>query len=196
MKIFILIGLTLCRLASYAQGGNWMISYPISFPTGDLHNYTSNVSFRGLSLEFNKKVAPQRTVGLETGWNVFYQHVDAKVYTDGTASISGVQYRYTNAVPIILGAKYYPARSGSAARPYIGFGLGTLYVDRSTDFGLYRINSDAWQFCIRPEAGVEAKVGPGESFFIGVKYFWAFAANGLDGQPYLTANIGFKVTAF
>jgi hypothetical protein len=173
-----------------------MVSYPISFPMANLHSYTSNVSFRGISLEFNQKVGPGRTAGLEAGWNVFYQHVDTKVYTEGTQSITGAQFRYTNSFPIIAGMKIYPQMQNKIVRPYLGLGLGTVYVHRETDFGLYRITSDAWQFCIRPEAGVEFRTSDWAAFFIGAKYYWDFSANGLDAQPYLSANIGVKLYAF
>jgi hypothetical protein len=197
MKFAIIISLmAMGPIGIYAQGGNYMISYPIAFPMGNLHDYISSTSFRGITLEFNKKVGPQKTVGLETGWNVFYQHVDSKTYNEGTASITGVQYRYTNSVPIIAGAKYYAPMKSKATRPYIGLGLGTLYTNRSTDFGLYRITSEAWQFCIRPELGIEARMGDMSSFFVGAKYYWAFNGGDLDAQPYLTVNIGFKIAPF
>jgi hypothetical protein len=196
MRLAIIILLmALGPVGIYAQG-NYMISYPVAFPMGNLHNYSSNVSFRGISLEFNKQVEHDVTAGIETGWNVFYQHVDTKTYTDGTASITGTQFRYTNAVPIIAGLKLYNhSKKGKGAHPYVGLGIGTLYVDRSTDFGLYRINTDAWQFCLRPELGLDYKVGSQESLFFAAKYFWAFGTSDLEGQPYLTLNVGFRITS-
>ena len=188
--LFCLLGMASAGV--YAQDGNYMISYPISFPMGNLHDYSSNVSFRGISLEFNKKTSPQTTAGLEVGWNVFYQQVDRKVYHDGNASITGVQYRYTNAVPIILGGKYYAKTGSRALRPYVGVGLGTLYANRTTDFGLYEITSDGWQFLIRPEAGIDMQFARGESFFLGAKYMWGFNTSSLDGQQWLSINIGFR----
>jgi len=193
MKTAIIISLLAIGPACGFAQSNFMISYPIGFPMGNLHDYVGSTSFRGINMEFNKIVAPNQTVGLETGWNVFYQHVDKKVYTEGSQSITGVQYRYTNAVPIIAGGKFY-FESKKSIHPYVGVGLGTLYVDRTTDFGIYRINTDAWQFCIRPEAGIEARAGSAESFFIGVKYYWAFNTSDLDAQPYLTLNVGFRFT--
>jgi outer membrane protein W len=178
-------------LAVHAQG-NFMISYPISFPTGDLKNYSSNTSFRGISMEFNKKTSPNMTAGLEVGWNVFYQHVDKKVYTDGNASIAGVTYRYTNAVPMIAGAKWYAKNKKGTRTPYFGLGLGTTYVNRSTDFGLYRISTDAWQFCLRPEIGFDFKIAQDESLFIGAKYFYNFNTSQLNGQNWISVNFGFR----
>ena len=133
MKSAIIVSLLAIGPACGFAQSNFMISYPIGFPMGNLHDYTTSTSFRGINVEFNKKVAPNQTVGLETGWNVFYQHVDKKVYTEGTQSITGVQYRYTNAVPIIAGGKFY-FESKKTIHPYVGVGLGTLYVDRYDGF--------------------------------------------------------------
>lgn len=190
-KIFFLLLIVVCTKWVQAQRSDFIISYPIGFPMSNLKDYTTQTSFRGINFEFNRRIKPYLDAGIETGWNVFYQREEFKVYNDGTQSISGVQYRYTNAVPILAGVKYYKENS-SIAEPYIGLGIGTLYVDRSTDFGLYRFSTDAWQFCIRPELGVilHAKHDPSIGALIGVKYYSAFNSNDLDGQSYLTLNVG------
>jgi len=189
----VLLLTALSGLCANAQSGEFIISYPISFPMGDLHSYTTNTSFRGISLEFNKKTSPFTTAGLEVGWNVFYQRADQKVYHQGTASISGVQYRYTNAAPIIAGASYHFESSSKALHPFAGIGLGTTYVDRTTDFGVYRSISDAWQFCIRPELGLDVHFAHGQSLFLAAKYFWNFNTNDLDGQSWLSLNVGVRL---
>jgi hypothetical protein len=194
-SIILFACIALASTGAYAQG-SFAVSYPISFPMGNLHDYTTNVSFRGINMEFLKRANPRTVVGLETGWNVFYQSVDSKPYHQGNATITGKQYRYTNVAPILAEAKFYPASSGKTAKPYAGLGVGTLYANRSTDFGLYRITNEAWQFCLRPEVGIDFKAGPGVAGFLGVKYYWAFNAHDLDGQPFLSINIGIKASAF
>ena len=169
-KIFFLLFIVVCTKWAQAQHqSDFIISYPIGFPMSNLKDYISKTSFRGINMEFNRRVKPYLDAGIEIGWNVFYERVDQKVYTQGTESISGVQYRYTNTVPILVGVKYYKEGS-SMAEPYIGLGVGTLYADRSTDFGLYRISVDAWQFCARPEIGVilHAKNDPSIGALIGL----------------------------
>lgn len=179
------------QLVHAQKGFNFGLAYPIGFPISNTSDYISKTSFRGFSMEFNNFIKPYLNVGVETAWNIFYERVDNKVYTEETASISGVQYRYTNALPIIAGAKYYKINDNSNVRPFIGVGVGTLYVDRDTDFGLYRINNDAWQFCIRPELGVAMRVPNGGAFVLSGKYFAGFEAEDLEGQSYISLNIGF-----
>jgi hypothetical protein len=187
--LFVLIA-SLCMQGLLAQDRSiFVISYPIAFPAGDLSDYISNTSFRGINLEFGKEVKPNLIVEIETGWNVFYQEQPDQVYTEGTASISGKQFRYTNSVPILAGAKWI-LKSKNNLVPYAGLGLGTMYSDRSTDFGLYRISTDAWQFCLRPELGITFKSRGGPSAMLGVKYYSSFNSSELDGQSFFTVNIG------
>lgn len=43
-------------------------------------------------------------VGVDAGWNVFYEKKDYDTYTGGTESLSGIQYRYQNSVPLLASA--------------------------------------------------------------------------------------------
>jgi len=175
-----------------AQKSMFILSYPIAFPLGDLKNYNTKTSFRGINAEFIGHIKKNFWGGLESGWQTFYDRVDQKTYTDGTASISGVQYRYTNTCPILLEGKWIrPTDSHKKTMPYAGLGLGTMYVERSTDFGLYRITNSTWQFCIRPEIGFMFKPVTGVAIFAGGKYYGNFGNSSLDGQSYVSINVGF-----
>jgi hypothetical protein len=189
---YILLSLLIinCSINLFGQS-SFIVSYPISFPVNDLHSYTSKPSYRGINFEFLKTVKPHVEVGLETGWNVFYEHVNNMDYKSGTATISGVQFRYTNAVPILAEVKYVLGSSPKKVESYVGLGVGTLFASRSTDFGLYRITKEAWQFCLRPEAGLTFHLEPYVKALLGVKYNAAFDAQDLDGQSYLSLNVGF-----
>jgi len=189
-KIFFLVVAALCMQGLFAQHhGIFIISYPVAFPVGDLSDYINKTSFRGINMEWGKEVKPDLIAEIETGWNVFYNREPDAVYKQGSASISGVQYRYTNSVPILAGAKWV-LKSHNNLVPYAGLGLGTMYSDRSTDFGLYRISTDAWQFCVRPELGITFKSRNGPSLLLGAKYYAAFNSNDLDGQSFFTVNLG------
>ncbi len=196
MRATILFLLTVIICGGARGQGDFMVSYPISFPTGNLHSYTTNASFRGMSMEFAKKTSEETNTGLEVGWNVFYQRVDKKVYQEGTASITGVQYRYTNAVPLIFGTRYYAVTHSKVAHPFMGIGMGTTYVNRTTNFGLYQVVTDSWQFAMRPELGLDFKMHHGGSMFIAAKYFLNFNTSRLDGQPWFSLNIGFRGTSY
>jgi hypothetical protein len=189
-KLFFLLLASVCIQSIFAQHRSaFIISYPIGFPMGNLNDYISKTSFRGINFEFGKEVRQDLIAEIETGWNVFYQEQPDQVYTEGTASISGKQFRNTNSVPILAGAKWL-LKSKNHLIPYIGVGLGTVYSERSTDFGLYRISTDAWQFCIRPELGITVNSRNGAAAMLGIKYYASFNSSALDGQSFLTVNIG------
>jgi len=193
-KIILILLATICVGGVFAQG-SFTASYPISFPMGDLSDYIGQTSFRGVTMEFNKRVKKTIDIGLEFSWHTFYERQDKKVYTEGTASVSGIQYRYTNTMPLLAGVKYYKETDGNL-KPFAGLGLGTLYVNRSTDLGMYRITTEAWQFALRPELGVLFKAGPGVSALLGVKYYAGFGTDDLDGQSYISVNLGLMFSNF
>jgi len=189
-KIFLFFIAVISIQAIYGQKGYSAVSYSIGMSTGDFNEYVDQVSYRGINLEFYWHVKPNLDAGVEVGWNVFYAKEDKKTYTEGTQSITGVQYRYTNAVPIIAGARW--RKTGGKTEPYLGAGLGTTSVNRSTDFGLYRIYNNTWQFCVRPEAGLIYKFSPATGLTAGVKYYANFENDALAAQTYFTVNVGFS----
>ena len=191
-KYFLLFISVFFACIVYGQSSNrwsYIISYPIAFTVGDLNDYVSSTSFRGISFEANKHLNEKYSIGVEAGWNTFYDRADSKTYSSGTASISGVQYRYSNQMPLLFGGKAYFGKS-TTTKFNGGLGIGTMYVNRSTDFGLYRIVNETWQFCLRPEIGMAYKIKPGLAGFLGIKYYAAFNTSDLDGQSYWTINIG------
>ena len=56
-----------------AQRSFTSLQYSIGFGAGDLKNFISKTSFRGITFDWRKNVNPNVGVGLELGWNVFYE---------------------------------------------------------------------------------------------------------------------------
>jgi hypothetical protein len=95
--------------------------------TGDLKEFNESASFRGMSFEYRYMMQPSIGVGLETGYNLFYDRMDYATYTQGTESLSGIQYRYTHAVPVFAAFDYY-LKPDTQVNPFVGLGVGTLYT--------------------------------------------------------------------
>jgi hypothetical protein len=72
----------------------------MGFGSGDLAEYISQPSFRGGVIEYRKAIKDNVLVGVDFGWNVFYEKKDADTYTSGTEALSGVQYSTQNAIPM------------------------------------------------------------------------------------------------
>ena len=188
LMLFMALGLVTMANAQ-VKTSNFRIGLAVAIPAGSLSDYISQTTVRGASLEYNWNVRENLEIGIESGWNLFYERVDDKVYQHETASISGVQYRYTNAVPIIAGVKMM-AKTKKNITPYGGVGAGTVYINRNTDFGMYRITNNTWQFSVRPEIGLRYDYKEGMGVYLGAKYYANSANDDLDGQSYFAINLG------
>lgn len=176
-------------LSANAQS-TFSLQYSMGFGIGDLRDFNTTTSFRGATIEWRKMIQPNLGIGLDAGWNVFYERRAYDTYTSGTQSLSGVQYRYTNAFPILLSGSYF-LKPGAPMNPFVGFGVGTLYVKREVDMNLYAVTIEDWQFAIKPEVGVLINANPGMDVMLALKYYAGFATNDLAGQSYMAFNIGF-----
>lgn len=191
-KIFALI--IFCTIVSmnsaFSQAENYIaINYDMSFGTGDLGDFISAPSFRGASAQYRYAVTDNVLVGIDAAWNVFYEKKDYDSYTSGTMTLSGVQYRFQNQVPLLVSADYL-FMADKDFRPYIGLGLGTVYSERNVEMGIWVIEDNPWQFAMKPEAGFLYKISYGTSLKLGVKYNVGLGGD-LGTQGYVSVSAGF-----
>jgi len=168
---------------------HFSISYDMSFGTGDLGEYITAPSFRGASMQYRNAVAHNILVGADLAWNVFYEKRDYDTYTSGTETLSGIQYRYQNQVPILVSVDYMFSPDKDF-RPYIGLGIGTMYTERYTAMGVWFVEENPWQFALKPEAGMMYNVSYSTAIKLGVKYLTGFGGK-LGTQGYVTVSVGF-----
>jgi len=192
-KIFFILLVTgmIATTQLNAQDSFFSIQYSVGFGNGDMKDFIEKTSWRGISFEYRNLVTPNIGVGIESGMNTFYEKKDYATYTQGTRSLSGVQYRYINTIPILAAADYYFS-PGEKINPFLGLGIGTIYNLRDLDMGLYTIEEDAWQFALRPAVGVLFNVSEGVDLYLGAKYFAGFKGGDLEAQNYFTINVGFN----
>ncbi|WP_137090996.1 glycine--tRNA ligase [Mangrovivirga cuniculi] len=181
----------LLLIASYqmnAQTKYTSISYSLGLPTGDLSDYIEEVSFRGLNLSFRSEVNGGVMLGFKTGYNVFYEDSGYKTAVDGNTSISGRQYRYQDAVPIYftIGKQFLE----DEIRPYVNLGIGTTYINRETDIGIFAFTDETWQFSLNPEVGVVYWVYPGFGLNLGLSYYANFKNDDFEAQNYFGIQAG------
>lgn len=187
--VFLLTGIISATQVK-AQESLFSIQYSMGFGVGDLKEFNESASFRGMSFDYRYMMQPTMGIGFETGYNLFYDHMEYATYTRGTQSLSGVQYRYTHSVPVLAAFDFY-IKPDTQFNPFVGLGIGTIYINRDVDMGLYRWKSDAWQFALRPQIGVLiSRPGMGIDFILAAKYFTGFKSKDLEGQQYFTINVG------
>jgi outer membrane protein len=175
---------------SFGQPSNYLsIQYAVSFATGDLDEFISKASWRGILVEYRAAVNENLYAGLDAGWNVFYEKKDYDTYTLDTRSLSGIQYRYQNSVPLLASADYQ-ITSGSPLKPYLGLGIGTIYSERAIDMNLYRWEETTWQFALKGELGVLYDFSFHSSLKFAAKFYNGFKTETLDNQGYFSLSLG------
>ena len=191
-KIIILIAIVtlIVPFTAFAQGGYMSVEYVVGFPTGDLGEYIGSTSFRGAVIEYQKYLKNNLSVGVETGWSAFYERKDYDTYSEENVSVSGIQYRYSSQLPILISAEYN-FRPEATLKPYANFGLGTMYSRRDTDMGLWYVREEAWHFALKPEVGIMYELNLNSSFNLSAKYYTGLASGDLETQSYLALGAGF-----
>ncbi|MDZ7635178.1 MAG: hypothetical protein U5L72_12435 [Bacteroidales bacterium] len=193
MKRIFIVASSRFSLLPYSQGSMVALQYSVGFGTGDMHDYIGNTSWRGFTFDYRGMVQSNIGVGVDMGWNVFYQEMPDAVYEFQNITYAGKQWRYSNHFPVLLAADYY-VRQGEMVSAYAGFGMGIMYSLQNTDMGTYTFEKDAWHFALRPELGLLVEAAPGTSLTLASKYYYGFKAGDLPAQGYLTVNVGFVFT--
>jgi hypothetical protein len=197
MKSVLLTGVLIGLLA--LAGGSTQaeefgaLSYSMSLPTGDAHDYIQNTSFRGLGLSGRRFVKPNLTVGLLFGWNILYERTD-RIIDIENGHVSGDQLRHINAFPMMVGAHLYMGQRGKF-RPYLAANVGAYYVMKRLDIGVYRFQDDHFHFGVAPEVGFLLPAG-GSAVIGSIRYNHAFATDDSIDYTFWSFNIGMVVSEY
>jgi len=189
LYIFIFIAATSTAIAQESFS-SW--TYSMGFASGDLATYIGKTSFRGATYDYTKMVQPKIGVGLEIGWNTFYEAKPYGTYTYGNTDLSGKLYTYSNNVPLLFTLSYY-MKPENTFTPYASLGIGTMWSERRTSVGTWEIYKDAWPFVLRPELGVVYNTG-GLGFTVSSKYYYGFKTGDLPEESFFTINVGLVFT--
>ena len=178
---------------SNAQYGNeFFLGYNFAVPLPDSKDYVSNVSYYGLELNYKRFVNRNTSVSLSFAWNVFYKETD-EVIAFPNADVSGLQNRYINTFPMLVGAQYYIGKSKT--RPYVGANLGALYSSRRLQMGIYEATDYNWSFMLQPELGVIFSVDGRSDILLGASYNYGFATTSeITSKDVSESWIGIKLS--
>ena len=195
--------LLLIAMTAKAQDSYFLGTYQISIPQGDTNDYLgggSPTSYRGFGFDirFYSGNDGRLTLGGGSGWNIFESGGIFETITirneDFNGDITGTQFRYINAVPLMFQVHYHFGRPDDV-HAYVGTGIGTYYIRQRFEVGLFATEVSNWHFGIAPEGGVNFPLSDSVSFNANVRY--NFAANsGSDiqgnetGHSYLAFNVG------
>jgi opacity protein-like surface antigen len=190
-KLLYIFLFTVIASSALAQNGIMSWQYSMGFATGDLKDYTSPASFRGVTYNYSWLVETGAAVGLEIGWNVFYEEKPYNTYTKGDFDYSGKQYRTSNNVPLLFNLGYYKNMDDKIT-PFAGLGIGTMWSERRTSMGSYVFTQDGWHFELKPELGIMYNT-EGASLALSAKYYYGFKAGDLPAEGFFTINVGIVI---
>jgi len=164
-------------------------SYSTAYPVGDFKDYMGKSSFRGFGFEYKSYVTKNIAFGVNNSYNFFNQFLDKASYTYETLTATGVQRRHTSAIPMMATFDVGGTISGPA-RWFAGAGIGTTYLYRYTDFGMFTFSRETWQFLIAPEVGVWIPVVYDNVLYLTARYNINFKNDELVGQQFISLNLG------
>lgn len=146
--------------SAYSQQGTWRLNlnYQAGLPTGNTKNLFNDPSFRGWSGAVLYNATEQLAVGLEAGFQDFYQKNARALYHEGGSDISAVVTHSIQTIPIMLKGKYMFTTEGGV-RPFAGLGIGGNLVQYRKYYGQFADTDTKFGFAAQPELGVHFPIG-------------------------------------
>lgn len=194
-KIFITIILFIGLAVNSNAQSFWALNWDITKGTGETSDFIGNVNFRGLSIDGRVFVNDNVSFGGQVGWKTMYEKLTdlppIEIEENGiSGDISGTQMHYLNVFPALVTSHYY-FDSGNV-KPYIGIGLGGVWIEQRNEIGLRSFYADSYAFGVQPEFGAFIPVGLNSSGInLAAKYLYGTSAGDLDSLGIFTFSIGF-----
>jgi hypothetical protein len=177
------------NFSSFAQS-KFALTYSVGFPTGETSDLFSSTSWRGVGLDYQYFIEDKFAIGFSTGWQVFNDDLGYVTETTGTQTISGYRFNYLNSLPFYATASYIFKTTGEV-QPYGTLGIGLVYNEIAEDTGLFRNETKGWPLSVRPELGLDYRIGYGVALRGALRYQYVASGSDLPSLSYFSANVGF-----
>ena len=187
--IITIVAALLINALSYAQS-LYSFDYTMSFGTGKTGDYIQNPSFRGITFEGRGFIDDNVSLGGLFTWSTFYESLSGETYTQGTATLTGNQYRYINAYPMLFQAHYYMGNDDLEPRLYLGGGTGAYRINQRVDFGVYSVEERNWHFGFSPEVGLLVPVSFDSYLNVSFRYHYVLKAKDTIDHSWFGLSIG------
>ncbi|ATL47715.1 hypothetical protein COR50_11355 [Chitinophaga caeni] len=174
---------------------SFQLNYSIAQPLSSLKDYANNTSFRGWKAGFQYAINDNLSVGLNVGYQDFYEKSARAVYPIKDGDISAVQTRTLQTIPILAAAQYNFTKPGSKVIPYGGLNIGVANFQYEKYYGQFVDDDNSWQFMVSPELGINVPFGKYSPvlFNAHVQYnFSPYKVAELTNFNTVQANVGVK----
>lgn len=195
---FFLVAALLMTIGAQAQQGTWKLdaAYKAALPLGNFKNsVTDKASYRGWSGAILYGVNDKLSVGVETGFQDFYQRYPRQVYHDAGSDLSAVVTNSVQVIPLLLKGKYQWTESATV-QPYASLGLGAGLVQYRKFYGEFSDTKSSISFAAQPELGIAVPLGKARTaaFQLGVGYqYLPFKYNEVKGINNAMLKAGFTI---
>ncbi|MEJ2163732.1 MAG: hypothetical protein P8X60_10625, partial [Robiginitalea sp.] len=90
-----------------AQEVIWKATYDVSFPFSSTMEFTDQVSWRGVTVDFDRFIGESFAVGMGASWSTFVEKEPDSYYQRPDILLFGTQVRYINTVPLVVRFSWY-----------------------------------------------------------------------------------------
>ncbi|HEX8462401.1 MAG TPA: outer membrane beta-barrel protein, partial [Segetibacter sp.] len=139
------------------------LSYNISAPLGSFKNdYINKTSFRGATGELSYTFNPKFSLGLNTGYQSYYQKYDRATYKlEEGQTVSAVLTNKMDITPVLLRGTFFPMGANLAAKiqPYVSAGAGVNLVTYGQYLGQFGGTETSSPFAAQLGAGLKIPFG-------------------------------------
>jgi hypothetical protein len=135
---FCFIALLLSGYLASSQKGTTKLdaSYKVAVPMGNLRNLISETSGRGWEAAILFGITDAASVGLQAGFQDFYQKYDRQVIHGQGSAISAVITNSVQVIPLMVKGRYLLAQN-STVQPYAALAVGGALVQYRKYYGQF-----------------------------------------------------------
>ena len=187
-KYLVTLTLFLAALGINAQEVIWKMTYDVGVPFSSTKEFTNQVSWRGLALDFDRFVGDNLAVGMGFSWSTFVEKEADSDYQRENILLHGTQVRYINNIPLTVRLSWYQPLD--MMEFYGTLGVGTVWQEARREIGTFAFTDNYWQFAMTPELGIIFPMG--SSYLTAkVRYVMGFETDQAPDINYLSVGLGF-----
>lgn len=167
MKKTIIISLIFLASAGTAFSQTiWSLSYEPATPVGEMRDYISETTLRGLNFSAGWYVNNKISVGGSVQWTGFYEKNERYTWNFDGGAVTANAWKEFYIWSVYATGKYHfkDVEEEGKFVPYVGLSIGTMYIDQNAQVGTYEFKETSWRFAFAPEVGARIPMGLEQSW--------------------------------
>jgi hypothetical protein len=156
-----------------SKGANeWHANWEFGMPVGN--NFVTNFCALGFDVGYAKYIKDDLSVGLQMGWNNYYEYASRKTYEFAGGAATTDLYKYIYTLPITAFISHSFKVSENFV-PFAKLGMGGQYSEQNLYYNIYETTNDNWGFVVAPELGAVVHFTKGNPWglYASVKYSYS-----------------------